>query len=164
MTHTNEADIEGGDLPDSIILLADRRRWLVVLLISAGFVALAIWMASLGSWPAWIFGGWFLFRGLVALPQVLGIGSRLRLNRDGFVCRTPLRKIHHRWSECSAFSPKHMWLSQLVSFSLLDGQSADEGAGSGAKPAGTKLLPDTFGRSPQELCDLMNAFRARALG
>lgn len=149
------------DLPDSITLVADRRRWLVVFLISVAFVTLAVVIGSLSRNPAlvWIFGAWFLFRALVALPQVLGKGSRVHLDPDGFVYRTPLRTIQHTWRECSTFSPVRRWLTPPVSFSVQDADSSGSPPGAGRK----RYLPDTFRRAAADFCNLMNAFRARAL-
>lgn len=165
---TDFVDADGDPLPDRLTLKADRFRWLLVLLISAGLVAITVWVGTRGastSWLAWIPAAWFLMRGLIAIPQVLGTGSHLVLDANGFTCRTPLRTIKGAWRDCSSFSSQTRGFAKRVACQCSGPDGTNEGAGrqAGAAPLQPIVLPDTFGLPADGLADLMNRFRARAV-
>ncbi|RYZ02508.1 MAG: hypothetical protein EON61_15920, partial [Alphaproteobacteria bacterium] len=62
-------DADGDPLPDSLVLKPDRLRWLVVFLISAGFVGIAAWLGpDEDPMIFWGAGGFFLLCALIAAP------------------------------------------------------------------------------------------------
>ena len=149
------------------MLKPDRLRWLVVFLISAGFVGVAVWLGTdedpMIFWGA---GGFFLVCALIAAPLMFGVGSSLTLDRDGFSCRTLFRTFRREWRECSAFYPVSAGMRKFVGFSAQQDEAAhpNMAAASRALVGASGMLPDTFGYSADGLADLMNRFRARALG
>lgn len=151
-------------LPDVIMLKPDRLRWLFVFLISAGFVAIATWIGP--SDPTLFFGagGFFLLCAIVAAPQVVGVGSSLTLDRQGFTCRTLFRSFRRAWVDCSEFTPVYAG-RPMVGFSTQQDENAHPMlAGANRAIIGVAAaLPETYGLALDELADLLNAFRARAL-
>ncbi len=158
-------DADGDLLPDAMELKPDRMRWLVVFLISAGFVAIAVWIGPGDPMLFWGAGGFFVVCALIATPLMFGVGANLKLDRQGFACRTLFRTFRREWRECSVFHPVTAGLRTFVGFST----PRDEAAHPELSPFNRNLagasgmLPDTFGLSAEELSDLMNRFRARAM-
>ena len=160
-------DADGDPLPDSLVLKPDRLRWLVVFLISAGFVGIAAWLGpDEDPMVFWGAGGFFLLCALIAAPLMFGVGSSLTLDRDGFSCRTLFRTFRREWRECSAFYPVSAGFRKYVGFSTQQDEAAHPGmaAANRALIGASGMLPDTFGHSAEELSDVMNRFRARSLG
>lgn len=161
------SDDEHEPLPESMTLKPDRLRWLFVFLISAAFVATAIWLGPEKD-PAlfWGGGGFFLLCALIAAPLMFGVGSNLALDKDGFTCRTLFRSFRREWRECSAFYPVSMGFRKFVGFTTEQDEAAHPNlAAANRRIIGASgILPDTFGLSADGLSDLMNRFRARALG
>lgn len=159
-------DADGDPLPDSMLLKPDRLRWLMVFLISAGFVAIAVWIGPSDPMLFYGAGGFFLLCALIAAPLMFGVGSSLTLDRDGFSCRTLFRTFRREWRECSAFYPVSAGFRKYVGFSTQQDEAAHPGmaAANRALIGASGMLPDTFGQSAEELSDVMNRFRARSLG
>lgn len=161
-----ERDEDSDPLPDGMELKPDRLRWLVVFLISAGFVAIAGWVGPGDPMLFWGAGGFFVVCALIATPLMLGVGANLRLDREGFACRTLFRTFRREWRECSSFYPVTTGMRKFVGFSTPQDEAAHPGmaAFNRSVVGATGMLPDTFGLSAEDLSDLMNRFRARALG
>jgi len=157
--------MEGEPLPDTLRLKPGRAKWLLVFAISTGFVAIAIWAGRDDPMLLYGCGGFFLVCALVALPQMIGVGASLTLDRKGFVCRTLFKSFRREWSECSSFAPARIGFNTMVAFETRQDLANHPNLSRlnrqlvGAAGA----LPDTFGLSPDELAGLMNAFRDRAL-
>ncbi len=164
---TDYLDVDGDPLPETMMLKPDRLRWLLVFLIAIGFVAIAIWLGP-EQQPVvfWGAGGFFLVCALIAAPLMFGVGANLALDRDGFVCRTLFRSFRREWRECSAFYPVRVGFRQFVGFTTQQDETANPqlAAANRAMIGASGMLPDTFGLDADGLSDLMNRFRARALG
>jgi hypothetical protein len=158
-------DADGDPLPDAMELKPDRLRWLMVFLISAGFVAIAVWIGPGEPTLFWGAGGFFLLCALVAAPLMLGVGANLKLDREGFACRTLFRTFRREWRECSAFYPVRAGLKKFVGFSTPQDEAAHPGLAAFNRQAigASGMLPDTFGLSAEGLADLLNRFRERAI-
>lgn len=160
-------DADGDPLPDTMMLKPDRLRWLVVFLICAAFVAIAIWLGPQRE-PVLFYGagGFFLLCALIAAPLMFGVGSSLTLDREGFSCRTLFRTFRREWRQCSAFYPVSTGLRKFVGFTTKQDETAHPklAAGNRAMIGASGMLPDTFGLDAEGLSDLLNRFRARALG
>ena len=164
---TDWVDADGDPLPESMTLKPDRLRWLIVFLISAGFVAIAVWIDPSED-PVLFYGagGFFLLCALVAVPLMFGVGSSLALDRDGFSCKTLFRTFRREWRECSVFYPVSAGMRKFVGFSTAQDETAHPNLAALNRGVigASGMLPDTFGHSADALSDLMNRFRARALG
>ena len=163
---TEWLDADGDPLPDTMELKPDRLRWLIVFLISAGFVAIAAWLGP-NEDPVLFYGagGFFLLCALIAAPLMFGVGSSLTFDREGFACKTLFRTFRRNWRECSAFYPVTTGFRKYVGFSAQQDEAAhpNMAAANRALIGASGMLPDTYGLSADELSDLMNSFRARAL-
>ena len=97
---------------------------------------------------------------VIALSTMIGVGARLSLDAAGFTCRTPGRRFHCCWVECSAFTPVLPGGRPVVGFSTAQDECAHP------KLAGVALaiigqagaLTDTFGFSADDLADLIHRF------
>ena len=160
-------DADGDPLPDTMMLKPDRLRWLVVFLSCAAFVAIAVWLGPERE-PVvfWGAGGFFLLCALIATPLMFGVGSSLTLDREGFSCRTLFRTFRREWRQCSAFYPVSTGLRKFVGFTTEQDEAAHPklAAANRAMSGASGMLPDTFGLDAEGLSDLLNRFRARALG
>jgi hypothetical protein len=156
---------DGAPLPDTLRLKPGRAKWLGVFAISAAFVAIAVWLGPGDPVLFYGCGGFFLVCALVALPQMIGVGASLTLDRKGFECRTLFKSFRREWRDCSEFAPRRIFLNTFVAFETRQDIANHPNLSElnrqlvGASGA----LPDTFGLPLDELTDLMNAFRARAL-
>jgi len=152
-------------LPDSLTLKPNRLRWLMVFLIAAGFVAIAAWIGPDDPVLFYGAGGFFVLCALIAAPLMFGVGASLKLGRQGFSCRTLFRTFRREWRECSPFYPVSTGLQTHVGFSTQQDEAAHPGlaAANRAFIGASGMLPENFGLNAEELADLMNAFRARAL-
>lgn len=160
-------DADGDPLPDALRLKPDRLRWLVTFLICVGFVAIAIWLGPEQD-PVlfWGAGGFFLLCALIAAPLMFGVGASLALDPEGFTCRTLFRSFRRDWRECSAFYPVRAGARLFVGFTTAQDEAAHPkiAAANRAMNGASGMLPDTFGLGAEDLADLMNRFRSRALG
>ena len=159
-------DADGDPLPETMTLKPDRLRWLLVFAISAVFVAIAVWIGPEEPVLFYGAGGFFLLCGLIAAPLMIGVGSSLVLDCKGFACRTLFRTFRRRWRDCSAFHPVTTGFRKYVGFSAQEHEAAHPrmAAANRAMIGATGMLPETYGLSAEELSDLMNSFRARAMG
>lgn len=159
-------DADGDPLPDTMELKPDRVRWLFVFLVSVGFVTIAVWLGPERD-PVlfWGAGGFFLLCALIAAPLMFGVGSNLKLDRQGFACRTLFRTFRREWRDCSVFFPVSAGLRKFVGFSTPQDESTHPAlmAFNRGVVGASGMLPDTFGLSADSLSDLMNRFRARAI-
>jgi hypothetical protein len=158
-------DADGDPLPERMELKPARLKWLIVLLISLGFVAIAVWVGDgMPLWQRLASGGFFALCAVIAFPQMIGVGARLSLDMEGFTCQTLGRSFRRTWVECSLFTPVRAGGRDMVGFSTAQDECAHPRMAGVARAVigQAGALPDTFGMSAVDLCDLMNRFRARA--
>ena len=153
-------------LPEVMELRPARLKWVMIFLISASFVAISVWLGDeMDALTRWGSGGFFALCGLIAVPQMIGVGARLQLDREGFTCTTLFKSFRRTWVECSEFAPARVGPNLMVGFSTLtDETNHPRGAALARALTGVSgALPDTFGMAADELAELMNLFRQRAL-
>ena len=90
----------------------------VLLFVSAAFVAAGAWMVRAGEWFGWV---WIAFSGLPGL--VLGIrllpnSTYLRVGPDGFTICELFRAHSCRWPDVGAFEVRRVGRSEMVVFSF----------------------------------------------
>lgn len=161
-------DADGDPLPETLKLGPSRIKWVFVTAIALAFVAIGVFMGDgMDAWTRWGVTGFFGLCALIGAPQIVGIGSDLRLDRQGFTCRSLFRSWRREWKDCSPFEAVHVGMRGMVGFSTEQDErerprlsAVSRGLTGG--PSGA--LPDSYGLSVDELADLMNRFRARALG
>ena len=99
---------------------------------------------------AWFVASFFGLGLMVTVAQFWPAASYLKLTPKGFVCCTLFRQWSAGWESVSEFYVGRIGDEEKVIFKL-----------SGS--SGAKFLPDTYGRTLQELADLMNDWRRRGI-
>jgi len=150
----------------SVVLRPSKRKMILLMLVCLTFVAGGIYLVQEvlpGGWFAVLFGGVGL---VVFVIQIIPGASYLQLKRDGFEFCSFFRKSGLiRWGQVSEFG---VWLvplsrTEIVVFDY-EGLSKRVFRDVNRRLMGASDgLPDSYGLKPQELADVMNAWRAHAL-
>jgi len=123
-----------------------------LLLICLVFTVVGVFMILEGEGlTAWFVASFFGLGLVVTVAQFWPAASYLKLTPKGFVCCTLFRNWSASWESVSEFYVGRIGDEEKVIFKL-----------SGS--SGAKFLPDTYGRTLQELADLMNDWRKRGIG
>ena len=122
------------------------------LLLCLGFTVVGVFMIMDGEGLS----GWFvaLFFGLgvvVFLAQFWPAASYLKLTPKGFVCCTLFRSWSAEWESVGDFHVGKIGDETRVVFKRYDSSTKT-------------FLPDSYGRTLEELADLMNDWRRRGIG
>ena len=154
--------------PEELLLRPAKRRIFWLLTTMLAFTAIGMSMIGAGQWRM----GWLitLFCGLgtvaFAIQLLWPSASYLHLSQNGFVICALFRPSPLiRWDTVSEFRAVSVspFGKKMVGFdvdaSLLPSLAATARGLVGASGA----LPDTYGRTPDELVDLMNQWRRKAL-
>ncbi len=131
---------------------------------SALFVFVGVWMIRDG-----IPGLWFptIFSGLCAIVFLIQLhprASSLILTSEGFEVRALFRSSNYLWKDVSDFFVKRIAPNRMVAFNFVDDYEPQphmrklSSAVAGAEMA----LPDTYGKKPEELLSILNAWKDRA--
>ena len=142
-------------------------RLLLLLAISAGFVALGVFLISSGErLGGWLCAGFFGLGVLVAIVSLLPGSSYLDLSSNGIEIRALYRKWFVRWTDVQEFYPVVISNRRMVGW--------DYSASYTAHSLGRKVsrgmsgieaaLPDTYGMSAESLATLLNEWRIRHTG
>lgn len=152
-------------LPNKMTLKPSKLKWAVVLLLCLVFVAAGLFLIppEEDQTMRWLTVGFFGIGVFASLPGLFGMGG-LELDPDGFTILHWNRKDRRTWRECSEFSVIRMKGGPFVGFSS-ETDSKHLAAGLARSLVGqTGMLPDRYGMKAADLAELMNRFRARALG
>lgn len=153
------------ELPNRMTLKPSKLKWAGVLLICLGFVAAALFLIPQEENPImwWLTVIFFGIGAFASLPGLLAVGG-LELDPEGFTIRHWGRNTRRAWRECSEFSILDMRGGPFVGFtSETDARNPASGISRGLVGQ-TGMLPDKYGMKARDLADLMNRFRARAVG
>lgn len=162
-------------LPDEMVLKTSKARWIFTLLICLLFIAIGVFLISVGEPAGWLA---VIFCGPIAVVSLLllfSYSSYLRLHSEGFEQRVIGRRVAYQWKDVSEFDVLQwgsllVWcgeffaeMERCVSFN----NNGDDGKASVSLNMALKgrssHLSDNFGMKAQALADLMNAYRRRAL-
>jgi hypothetical protein len=151
--------------PGPVTLYPSRRKWLLVLAVGAVLAVGGALMIRDGDPKGWFVLIFFVAVALTAAAAMLPGAGALTLDRDGFEVTNLFRHHRTRWQDAAGFTaaripPAHQ---RFVVF--------DHAGASGKLLASVNVaivghsasLPDTYGRSADELAELMAAWRASAL-
>ena len=142
------------------ILHADTKKWLTVMAIGAGFVAIGIIVIVMqGGFLAWFVTLFFALVAGVGALQLIGPGSHLELHADNFVVTNFGRKTTERWDECANFSVYRVSRTELVVYDRARDVETHKGEMNRSISGRSSGLPDTFGMSAKDLAELMNAYQ-----
>jgi hypothetical protein len=149
----------------STLLLHPRRaKWLLLLVASLAFTVAGVAMIRSGERDGWFLVGVFALGTLVAGAQLVPSTAYLRLTSEGFEIRTLFRHLRIRWADVTWFRPGRIGLNKMVLFDYARSytRSARARAVASALTGAEAGLPDTYGRSAEELTILLNDWRSRA--
>jgi hypothetical protein len=151
--------------PGPVGLQPSRVKWIVVLLGSAGFVAIGVFIMPWDSAETWFVTAFFGICMAAAIVILLPGAGGLRLDRQGFQVTSLYRSHFVRWPDATGFKAATVPPARqtMVVFD-------DAGAAAGALGrlnvgliGRTSSLPDTYGMSADELAGLMERWRERAV-
>ena len=162
----------------SEVLRPRKLKWILVLLASAGFVAIGLAMLRdpdvQPRFMVYLTIGFFGLCGFAALLQLIPGSSLLRLTPDGLTIRAMWRETTYRWSDIERFgvgqfSTIHGPFRQrhrMVGIDFVPGYPRGKIAGQLMRASSgisgfQGALPDNYGRDYQELADYLNQLRAR---
>lgn len=165
---------EGGDrnfrkgkmnIPSEVTLYPGKGKHVGFLLISLCFTGIGIWLGARGDWLGYLCAGFFGL-GVFAFGILLVSGnSYLRLHSDGFEFSTPFRKHAVKWEEVREFgiltlSHSGITTHKLVAFNYVPGFGATIRARALSKNISgfEGSLPDSYGKTPDELLALMTEY------
>lgn len=134
---------------------------LVLALVGVGFATdgeTSRWMA----WMGWFFAGFLALCALVSLIALFSDGSYLDLSREGFVVCSLFRRLPLiPWNAVSNFRAEWIPPARLVVFDAERDLRLHPRLAAFSKAAfgASNCLPDTYGRSAEELAALMNKWK-----
>ena len=166
MRSSAEADKLLAGFPGPVFLRPSRRKWLRVLLGSAGFVAIGIWMVLQGQIWGWLCVIFFGLVSVTALTLLLLPGvAALTLDANGFEVIQYFRRQRTSWLNTSDFEPIKIPPANILLVGYDDATFGDSSiAKMNRSIAGRNaVIPDTFGLSADDLASLMTRWRERAL-
>lgn len=150
------------------ILRPRKIRWVLVLLISAGFVAIGIAVIrspSAATEPFMAYGS-LIFFGIgvvIAIVQLLPGSSFLRLSPEGFTIRAMWRDTFYRWSDIERFGVARQG---MVGVSFSQGYPQARGLRSMMRSLSgfDGALPDNYGWDCARLAAYLESWKGRWAG
>ena len=151
--------------PGPVTLYPSRRKWIRILLLSATFVAVGLWMISHDNAYGWAGLVFFGLGMVVAIIALLPGAGKLKLDRDGFEITNLFRHQSLRWQDTTGFE------AAIIPPSSLEMVVFDDANAKGKTLASLSLglvghnagLPDTFGLQAKDLASLMAQWREYAI-
>ncbi len=151
--------------PGPVVLLPERRRWQIILAFNLLFVFAGFLMMLQGQrLGLYVVIGFALIAFIPAMIALPG-AAKLAIDRDGFVATSLYRGRHTRWSDVSEFQVAQMARGghRIV---VYDDATITDGSHlmAGSRIAGRNAaLPDTYGLGAEQLAQVLNHWRTRAL-
>ena len=144
-------------LPESMTLYPSKIKWVLVILVSIGFIALGIYTIESGDTGILLGQIICVIFSLVIMWSTLTLwpgSSWLKLGPDGIRNKVIFRKFHYRWCDINRFG---IWIAQ------------DPGLPSTTKYVSFWVKPDDqmrslsecYGKKPEELVEILESYRNR---
>jgi hypothetical protein len=144
-----------------LTLRPSRRKWILILVGCATFVALAVWLMPASDPVFW--GAIVLFGPgcLLSLVKLLSPTEFLRLSADGYDEHVLFRSTHVAWKDVERFVPYRVGTTPMVGIKFRDAYTEHARSRRFARSvAGVEgALSDTYGKSAADLADLLNRWR-----
>jgi hypothetical protein len=160
--------------PGPITLYPSRRRWYATFAISIAIILISVAMIARGNSQGWIGVALCGFIGGLSAIMLTARFSALQLGAEDFVLRHLFRSRTVRWIDAHRFEaviaygaaasllPEN-W-RKIVGYDLLPKRQRRFPALETLLSPHDCAMPDAYGLTPDDLADLMNAWRARAIG
>ncbi len=146
-----------------LILYPSKAKTLFLLVLSIAFVITGVVITTSGENAGWIVTGFFgLCIPLVLLRLVPG-KFHLKLTDDRFEVKTLFKLESFQWSDVEQFKVSNIGRDTKVVFNFSDEFTKNKLNRSVSKLiTGTEgVMPDTYGKTPSELADLLNEWKSR---
>lgn len=144
-------------------LTPGKARSATLIVISGVFVAIGIWMGLGGEFMGWLCAGFFGLGVIVGIVNLIPGSGYLELSSDGFEVRTLYRTWRVCWADVAEFFPVRIGGNGMVGWNYVPGYKPQaSGRRFSAKISGAEsALPETYGRSAEDLTKLLNDWRSR---
>ena len=144
-----------------LILRPKKFAYLACAVLCAGFAASGFWASARGDQWGWAVATFFSLMLLMFGFQLLPSASYLRLTTEGFWIRSLFRTHHYRWADIARFSVGSVGQYRMVVFNFVEQYPSHRGGRAFAKLLADfeNALPDTYGRSPEELAEIMTDWK-----
>ena len=106
------------DTAETIVFRPSRGKLLGMLLVSAVFVVVGVFMVRAGQWVGWLPIVFFGLGMAVFALQLLPNSSYLRVGPDGFTVCTLFRARSCRWGDVGAFKVGRVGTKEMVVFNF----------------------------------------------
>jgi hypothetical protein len=144
----------------AIRLYPSRTKWIVGAVACAIMSAAGIWVITDGNWFGYVATAFFGLGLVVSLILLWPTSSFLELDESGFLIRNLFRDSRMSWTDIEFFEARRLGVRKMVTLKFAP-QYTDSPSGraianalSGAEGA----LPDTYGRSAEELALMLNEY------
>jgi hypothetical protein len=147
-------------MSEAIRLYPSRTKWIVGTLACAIMSAAGIWVIADGNWFGYVATAFFGLGLVVSLILLWPNSSFLELDDSGFLIRNLFRDSRMSWTDIEVFEARRLGVRKMVTLkfapqytdspsvrAIAHGLSGAEGA-----------LPDTYGRSAEELARMLNEY------
>lgn len=150
--------------PPELVLKPSPKRWILLLALSLGFVALGVAILPTHPTLAWFEIGFFGLCAVLGAMNLLPGASHLRLDADGFEVRTLFRARRFAWADIARFGAAQIGLNRMVGWDFVADHAGNERMRQvNAQLSGFEAaLPDTYGRKADALAREMEARRHAA--
>jgi len=145
-------------------LKSSRKKSLLLALISLAFTVAGIWMiVSEGSWMAYATTAFFGMCTIVHGRMMTKAGY-LELRPEAFTVSSLYRANSYRWKDVGRFRVGYLGPKKFVLFDMAKDYPVAGKVRRATRmlTGGEGALPDTYGKSPEELATLTNEWRERA--
>lgn len=148
-------------------LTPNRSKFVILLLVSAAFVAVGMFLVAQGK-PliGWLNICFFGPGAAVAIVSLLPGSHHLRLTDEGFEVCSLYRRWSVRWGDVQAFSPALVSRREMVCWNYAADYTGQRlGRVVANNLTGVEAgLPDTYGMTAADLAALLNQWRERHTG
>ena len=153
------------EIGEQIVLYPGKLKWSLVSLTGLSFAALGVMLIFRGEGiMAWLITAFFGAVGGGGLLQLLGKGSNLTLDAQGFrVLQFGRDQGQISWLECSGFGTARIGGNNMVVYDRAQDEGTKMAVVNRALAGGSAALPDTYGMKVGDLATLMNAYRDKAV-
>jgi hypothetical protein len=157
------------ETPSQVILYPKRSSAMWLFLISAVFVVVGIWIGVSENWIGFLVAAFFGLFLPVAVIQLLPGSTYLQIDHSGFTFCNLFRRTTVPWSVVEGFfvvtlKRNGMKVHQMVGFNFVETYAKQRLSRRIASVIGKceAALPDTYGKTVEELASFMNECLAKA--
>ena len=145
-------------MSETLRLYPDRAKWVLAALACAIMTAGGVWIIADGQWFGLVPTAFFGVGLVVSLILLWPTSSFLELNTHGFVIRNLFRNSRLLWAHIQSFEARRIGIRKMVTFTFVPEYAALPRARAvlRALSLAEGALPDTYGKSAEDLARLMN--------